>query len=100
MCTVIANSMTAFASQVELSSGLQKNVDLVSDYEGFIIGNNVSLKSGPGTNDPSYVQVNYGDTFIALRVMDGENPPWVKFKMTSGPHKGTVGYVLYKYAPF
>lgn len=99
MCAVFTNTTSAFASQPEadLSNTTQKDIPVVASYEGYVIGNNVNIRSGPGTNYSSYGQVNKGDTFEFISLVADNNPTWVKVKMTSGNQKGTIGYIVYEY---
>lgn len=66
-----------------------------------IVGTNVNLRSGPGTNYSSAGLVQNGDTFVNGGITagaDGNN--WRYCSMTSGLHAGENGYVASQYTDY
>ena len=94
----IGMNLTGVVNAAEQTSTLSSSyIAAQATVTGMVIGTNVNLRSGPGTNYSSYGQVNYGDTLEVLLVYDGSADVWAKVRMTSGPHKGEVGCIDHDY---
>lgn len=99
MMAVCAFPVSAFAAGIDAGGSVSPN----NTWVYYIKGNNVNLRSGPGTSFSSGGQVNNGDTLDLIFnsngnfVYEGDGYTWYHVHMTSGQCAGSNGYVAKNY---
>ncbi len=92
---IVAFSATAFA---EFDQSIQRSVTSATWH---IIGSNIRLRSGPGTEYSIGGLVQNGDKFIDGGLYTGsDGNEWRYCSMTSGSNAGNNGYVAKQYTEF
>lgn len=94
-----ASMTTTYASSTSIALVAQTNVENQQDivqrgpYKGMVKANGVNIRSGPGTQYPSYGHMNYGDI---VWIYNYTNAPWA-YVLCDYPHKGQFAYIHMQY---
>lgn len=109
LCLVMVMGTTAFATPATLKNFeiISKDVPAVSPifdselfgsitplgiYKAMVIGNGVNVRSGPGTEYPSYGHMNWGDIVYVHRYGQGADGAWA-YVLCGAPHTGLYAYI-------
>lgn len=100
VCLAVSLSIPVFAGTVlddEISNTSvtqsegndQLDIQRRGPYKAVVLYNGVNIRSGPGTQYPSYGHMNKGDI---VWIYNGYNDPWI-YVLCDSPHKGQFAYI-------
>lgn len=101
VCLLLTISVPALATSiatVDTSVGnstesVQSDIKQRGPYKGMVTQNGVNIRTGPGTQYPSYGHMNKGDIVWIYNYI---NAPWA-YVLCDSPHKGQFAYIHMQY---
>ena len=100
ICMILAVSLPAYAAQNIVSMSVETAATSEEDgpsvrgpYKGMVLYNGVNIRSGPGTQYPSYGHMNKGDI---VWIYNYNHQPWA-YVLCDSPHKGQFAYIHMQY---
>ena len=100
VCLAVSLSIPVFAGTVlddaisntsvtQSEGNDQLDIQRRGPYKAVVLYNGVNIRSGPGTQYPSYGHMNKGDI---VWIYNGYNDPWI-YVLCDSPHKGQFAYI-------